>query len=190
MKKIFSILIIAFIVINSFAQSTWKADPMHSKLTFTVIHLGISDIFGLFQKFDVTVTALQPDFSDGVFELSTDVASINTEVKMRDDDLRSSRFFDVEQYPKMTFKSNSINKLGKNRYKLSGDLTMHGITKPVTMEIWFRGTVNDPHSKKEKCGFQLIGTLKRSDFNIGPTFPVIEIGDVVRIVGDGEFFKL
>ncbi len=190
MKKVFSILISALITINSLvAQSTWKADPMHSKLTFTVTHMGISDIFGLFQKFDVTATASQPDFSDAVFELSTDMASINTEVKMRDDDLRSPRFFDVEKFPEMTFKSTSIEKLGENRYKLSGNLAMHGITKPVTMDLWYRGTINDAMSKKTKSGFQLTGTLKRSDFNVGPLFPTTAIGDDVRIKADGEFIK-
>ncbi len=148
MKKLYSILIIAIISVNYlFSQTTWKADPMHSKLTFTVTHLSISDIFGLFQKFDATVISSQPDFSDAVFELSADVASVNTEVKMRDDDLRSPHFFDIEKFPKMTFKSTSISKTEENRYKLSGDLKLHGITKPVTMDLWFRGTINDAMSK-------------------------------------------
>ncbi|HRN58372.1 MAG TPA: YceI family protein, partial [Agriterribacter sp.] len=105
MKKLFSILTVLLLSTALFAQTTWKADPMHSKLTFTVNHLGISDVAGLFKTFDVTAVANQPDFSDAVFELSVDVASINTEVQMRDDHLRSADFFDVETYPKMTFKS-------------------------------------------------------------------------------------
>ena len=82
MKKIFSILIIAFIVANFLvAKSTWKADPMHSKLTFTVIHLGSSDIFGLSPSFEGAITTSQPASRDTAFELSTDVAYSNTEVK-------------------------------------------------------------------------------------------------------------
>src|SRR5690349_13740559 len=108
MKKLFSVVIIALISTFSFAQTSWKVDPMHSKLTFTVTHLGISDVAGLFKKFDVTVTTHKSDFSDAVFELNTDVNSINTEVEMRDNHLRSADFFNVEKYPAMTFKSTSI----------------------------------------------------------------------------------
>jgi len=192
MKKLFSILIIVFISVNfSFAQtSTWKDDPMHSKLTFTVVHRGFSDIFGLFQKFDATITASKPDFSDAVFTLSADVSSVNTEVKMRDDDLRSKNFFEVAKYPDMTFKSTSIkNTTGeKNRFKISGDLTMHGVTKQVTMDMWYRGTLYDSTYKKYKAGFQVTGIINRTDFNVGPPDP-FDISTDVMIKADGEFFK-
>jgi polyisoprenoid-binding protein YceI len=190
MKKLFAILILVLTSTNfAFAQTTWKDDPWHSKLTFTVVHKGINDIFGLFQKFEATVTASQPDFSDAVFTLSADVSSINTEVKMRDDDLRSPNFFDAAKYPFMTFKSTSILPTGeKNKYKLSGDLTLHGVTKPVTMDLWFRGTIEDAMSKKTKAGFQLTGILNRADFNVGPPSGA-DISADVRIKADGEFIK-
>jgi len=192
MKKLFSILIIVFISVNfSFAQtSTWKDDPMHSKLTFTVVHRGFSDIFGLFQKFDATITSSKADFSDAVFTLSVDAASVNTEVKMRDDDLRSKNFFEVAKYPDMTFKSTSIkNTTGeKNRFKISGDLTIHGVTKQVTMNMWYRGTLYDSTYKKYKAGFQVTGIINRTDFNVGPPDP-FDISTDVMIKADGEFFK-
>jgi polyisoprenoid-binding protein YceI len=190
MKKIIFILIFALSLVNfSFAQTSWKDDPMHSKLTFTVVHRGFSDIFGLFQKFDVTVTASKPDFSDAVFILSVDVSSINTEVKMRDDDLRSPNFFDVVKYPTMTFKSTSIqNTTGiKDRFKITGDLTLHGVTKTITMDLWYRGTIHDDMTKKDKAGFQLTGIISRTDFNVGPPDPT-DISTDVRIKADGEFF--
>ena len=174
MKKLIFIFIIVFGLINlSIAQASWKDDPMHSKLTFTVVHKGFSDVFGLFQKFDATITASKPDFSDAVFILSVDMSSINTEVKMRDDDLRSPNFFEVAKYPTMTFRSTSIhNTTGiKDRYKITGDLTLHGVTKPVTMDLWYRGTIHDAMSKKDKAGFQLTGILNRTDFNVGPPGP-------------------
>jgi polyisoprenoid-binding protein YceI len=94
MKKLFTILFIIGAANYSFAQTTtWKDDPQHTKLTFTVTHQGLSSVFGLFQKFNVSITSSKPDFSDAMFELSADVASINTEVKMRDDNLRSPNFF-------------------------------------------------------------------------------------------------
>src|SRR5690606_27409463 len=103
------------------AQGTWKADPAHSKMTLSITHLGISDILGLFQQSDASITASEADFSDAVFALTVDAASINTEVQKRDDHLRSADFFDVEKFPTITFKSTGIKKTGKNRYKLSGD---------------------------------------------------------------------
>ena len=191
MKKLSFVLLILVSSNILFAQTTtWKDDPWHSKLTFTVTHKGFSTIFGLFQKFDATVSSSKPDFSDAVFNLSVEVTSVNTEVKMRDDDLRSSNFFEVTKYPTMTFKSTSItNTTGmKDRFKITGNLTMHGVTKSVTMDLWFRGIINDAMSKKDKAGFQLTGIINRTDFNVGPPDP-LDISTDVLIRADGEFFK-
>jgi len=187
MKKI---TLAALLLVSSFtliAQTTWHNDKAHSKLTFDVTHLGISDISGLFNDFDVSITANKADFSDAVFELTTDMATINTEVKMRDDHLRSADFFDVEKFPTMTFKSTSIQNAGKGKYKLTGNLTVRGITKTVTMDLWYRGTIENPQSKVKTAGFQLTGVINRSDFNIGPKFPEMAISEAVRIKADGEF---
>ncbi len=189
MKKLFSLLIVAFLSTSLFAQTKWNSDPMHSKLTFSVTHMGISDVDGLFNKFQATATADEADFSDAVFELSVEVPSINTQVEMRDNHLRSADFFEVEKYPTMTFKSTSIKKVSKDKYKLSGDLTLHGITKPVTMDLWYRGTNVDKESKKSTSGFQLTGVIKRSDFNVGPKFPAPILSDEVKIKADGEFIS-
>jgi polyisoprenoid-binding protein YceI len=189
MKKLLSFLIVALLSTPIFAQTTWKADPMHSKLTFSTTHLGISDIAGLFKTFDVTVTANQENFSDAAFTLSADLGSINTEVEMRDNHLKSADFFEVEKYPKMTFKSTAIQKNGKDKYKLTGNLTIRDITKPVTMDLWYRGTIENPQSKATTAGFQLTGKIKRSDFNVGPKFPAPMISDEVRIKADGEFIQ-
>ena len=189
MKRLFSLLIVAFFSTAVFAQTTWNVDPMHSKLTFSITHLGISDVDGLFNKFSASAITNKADFSDAVFELSTEVASINTQVEMRDNHLRSADFFEVEKYPSMTFKSTSISKVSENKYKLNGNLTLRGITKPVSMNLWYRGTVEDAKSKKSTSGFQLTGTLKRSDFNIGPKFPSPILSDEVQIKADGEFIK-
>ena len=189
MKK--SLLAVAlFLQASLFAQTTtWKNDKMHSKLTFTVTHLLVSDVDGLFKNFDVTITATKPDFSDAVFELSADVSSINTEVDMRDNDLKSANFFDVANYPKITFKSTSIKPDGQNKYKLTGNLSMHGVTKSVTMALWYRGTTENLMSKKPDAGFKLTGTLQRSDFNIGSKMSTAVVSDEVEIKADGEFGK-
>jgi polyisoprenoid-binding protein YceI len=189
MKRITTIIAALFFSTFLLAQTTWKADPMHSKLTFSTVHHGISDIAGLFKTFEITATSSKTDFSDAAFELSTDLASIDTEVEKRDNHLRSAEFFEVEQYPKMTFKSTSIKKIGKGKYKLMGKLTLHGITKPVTIHMWYRGTIENPQSKAITAGFQFSGILKRSDFNIGTKFPAPMISDEVKIKADCEFIK-
>ena len=189
MKFIFLFMISLALGTTGIAQSTWKADPMHSKVTFSAPHMGISDIDGLFKTFELSARSSQADFSDAVFELSVDVASIDTEVQPRDKHLRSGDFFEVEKFPKMTFKSTSVKKNGKDRYKLTGDLTIRGITKPVTMDFWYRGTTQNPQNKATTAGFKVTGTIKRSDFGVGPNFPPPMIGDEIAIQVDGELIK-
>ncbi len=194
MKKSFVFLILAlagssFFSPSVFAQSTWSADPMHSKLAFSIVHSAISDVDGAFNKFEAIAVAKNADFSDAVFNLSVDVASINTLVEMRDKHLRSADFFDVEKFPTMTFKSNGIKKVAQHKYKLTGDLTLHGVTKAVTMDLWYRGTIVNPKSKANVAGFQLTGTIKRADFNIGPKFLAPMLSDEVKIKADGEFIQ-
>ena len=189
MKKVFSLLFVALISTSVFAQTTWNVDNAHAKLAFSTVHLGISDVSGSFNEFDATIVAAEEDFSDAVFKLTVDVASIDTKVGMRDDHLKSADFFEAEKYPEMTYKSTSIRKAGEDRYALTGDLTLHGVTKPVTMELWYRGTIENEQSGAITSGFQVTGTIKRTDFNVGPSFPFGMISDEVTIKADGEFIK-
>lgn len=187
MKKLSLFLVMLMMNITLFAQKKWNVDPYHTKLTFSTVHLGISDVEGWFEDFDITMYSDKEDFSDARFELTVKVKSINTAVQMRDDHLRSADFFEIETYATMTFRSTAIHKMWTNRYKLTGELTMHGVTKTVTMDLWYRGTITNPQSNATTAGFQLTGTLKRSDFNIGKDFPNAMISDKVEIKADGEF---
>lgn len=192
MKKISLILalIAVFLTFNLNAQSVWKQDPNHSKLGFVVTHLSIADVTGYFTTFDVTVTSSQADFSDAVIEMTADINTINTGIEARDKHLKSADFFDAATYPTMTFKSTSIEKSGDKSFKLKGNLTMHGVTKEITVELIHRGTIQNPMANNaDVAGLQILGTLKRSDFNIGSTFPDFAISDEVRIKADGEFSK-
>jgi polyisoprenoid-binding protein YceI len=189
MKKL-AIILSAFIVFTSFTTLvTWKNDKPHSQLGFTVTHLGVSDISGTFNDFDVTVTATKDDFSDAVFELTADVASIDTRVEARDKHLKSADFFDAEKYPTLTFKSTSLKNVGKDNYKLTGNLTLHGVTKELILDLVYRGTTENPMSKKKTAGFKLTGIIDRSDFNIGSNFPAAIISNNVNIEADGEFVR-
>ena len=190
MKKI-TLLLAAFFTLTAFTVtvSTWQNDDPHSQLGFTVTHLGIADVSGTFNDFDVSVKSSKPDFSDAIFELTAKTASIDTRVEARNNHLKSADFFDVAKYPSLDFKSTSIKKAGKSKYKLTGDLTLHGVTKAVTLDLLYRGTTENPMSKKQTTSFQLTGTIKRSDFNVGPGFPAPMISDEVRIKADGEFLQ-
>lgn len=190
MKGIFTLVIgLTFFASSSFAQETWNVDKAHAKVTFSTVHNTISDVEGLFNSFDATITSTEDNFNDAVFTLRVDVSSIDTEVEMRDNHLRSADFFEVETYPEMTFKSTSIEKTAeKNHYQLKGDLTIKDITKPVNMHMWYRGTIENDKGQKI-AGFQVTGTINRFDFNVGKDFPEALISNEVLIKADGEFIK-
>lgn len=189
MKKYFTLVLLLTISLNSFAQKTWTADPNHSKLSFSIIHLGISSIDGLFNNFEASLKTSKDDFSDATFEMTADVNSINTQIDARDQHLRSDEFFDVVKFPKMTFKSTSIKKDGKEkgRYILVGNLSMHGITKQITLHLWYRGTALNPANNSNVAGFQITGSLKRSDFDLGSKYPEPMLSNEVKIKADCEF---
>ncbi|MNK06554.1 hypothetical protein D3C87_244530 [compost metagenome] len=190
MKKTVLYLFIATLSFCAQAQTTWKTDPMHSRAGFTIDHLGITDVTGFFEKFDVTVTTSKSDMSDGKFEFSADVNSINTSVKMRDDHLKSPDFFDAEKNPKITFSSTSLKKVSTNKYKVTGNLTLHGVTKSVTLDLYYRGTAKNPAANNDEvAGIQVTGVIKRSDFNLGTKFPAPMLSDEVVIKVDGEYAK-
>lgn len=190
MKKL-TVVLSAFILLSAFTLSNnvWKNDAPHSQLGFTVKHLGISDVSGTFNDFEVTVNSSKPDFSDAVFEMTAKTASIDTRVEARNNHLKSADFFDAAKYPNLAFKSTTLKKAGKDKYKLFGNLTLHGVTKPVTMDLEYKGSVENPMSKKQTAGFQVTGVIKRSDFNLGNGFPAPMISDEVRIKADGEFVQ-
>lgn len=189
MKKIFTLLTVALISTAAMAQSTWKVDKAHSRLQFTITHLMVSDVDGFFKDFDVTIVAAKPDFSDAKISLVAQTASVNTDNEKRDTHLKSDAFFDVTKNPALTYTSTSITPTSPGHYKLLGNLTLNGVTKPVTMDLWHRATVTNAQSKKENAGFKVTGTIKRSDFNFGKGFGAATLSDEVVITANGEFGK-
>lgn len=188
MKKLTISFILLFIPLSVFAQETWVQDPYHSKLGFTVTHLGIADVPGHFEDFSVSITASEDDFSDAQIELTVQTASINTRVGDRDDHLRSGDFFDVEEFPEMTFTSSSIRVIEEGVYELTGDLTLLDVTKEITVNMVYRGTVDNPMADGAPvAGIQITTTIDRSEFGLGDGFPPPMISNEVRIKADGEF---
>lgn len=154
------------------AQSTWKADNAHSKVGFSITHLMISEVEGHFGEFDITATADEA-FSEPAFTVDLKTASVDTDNDRRDNDLKSDHFFDVETYPSISFKSTTFEKTGEKTFKLTGDLTMHGVTKPVTLEGKLNGIITDQRSQKLKAGLKLTGTINRLDFMVGGESPMV-----------------
>lgn len=143
----------------------WSFDKSHSKVQFAVTHLMISETVGQFGDFDGSVTASKEDFTDAQITFTIKVASINTDNADRDNHLRSADFFDAEKHPDITFKSKSLKKIDGKRYKLSGDLTMHGVTKPIELDVTFNGMAKSPWGQTV-AGFKLNGTLNRTDYGL------------------------
>ncbi|RFZ85605.1 polyisoprenoid-binding protein [Mucilaginibacter terrenus] len=172
-----------------FAQSTWKVDKAHSRVTFTITHLAVSDVDGSFKDFDATIVAAKPDFSDAKVSFTANTATVNTDNERRDGHLKSAEFFDVEKFPALTFTSTSIAPAGTNKYKLKGNLTLHGVTKPVTLDMAYRGTITNPMTKAPDAGFKVTGTIKRSDFGFGSKYGAPMLSDEVELTANGEFLK-
>lgn len=189
MKKVSLFVLFALLSTSIFAQTTWTADKAHSQVSFAITHLGISEVEGLFRDFEATIVASEEDFSDAKYNVVIDMNSVDTGIEMRDNHLRTPDFFDVEKYPKMTFESTSSEKVSEGKYKVTGDLTFHGVTKPVTLDVWHRGTIPHPQNGEPVAGFQITGTVNRSDFNVGAGFPEPALSDEVKIKVDAEFQK-
>lgn len=188
MKKIAVVVSSLLISAASFAQ-TWTVDKAHSRLGFGITHMTISQFEGNFKSFEATITSSKEDFSDATFEISADVASINTDNERRDGHVKSPDILDAEKFPKLTFKSTSFKLVSGKQYKLTGDLTFHGVTKPVTLDVTLNGTVTNPQSKKTIAGFRFTGSFKRSDFGIAPNMPGAMLSDDVQLLANGEFVK-
>lgn len=187
MKKITFALLLAAASFSTYAQTSWKSDPMHSQMKFDITHMGINTVSGSFTEFKAEIQASKPDFSDAKLDVTAQAASINTGVEPRNNHLKSADFFDVEKFPTLHFESTSLKKAGKNQYKLAGNLTMHGVTKPVVLDLTYRGTVPNPRSKKDVAGFHMSGEIKRSDFGIGEKFAEAMLSETVVVSADGEF---
>jgi polyisoprenoid-binding protein YceI len=188
MKKSLMGLGLLFATVSAFAQ-TWSLDKAHAKLGFEVTHLMVSSVEGSFKIFDVKVTASKDEFADAVVELTADAASIYTDNDKRDEHLRSADFFEVAKYPTLTFKSTSFTKTGDKKYTLAGNLTLHGVTKPVTLEATLNGTAVHPYTKKTIAGFKVTGTIKRSDFAVGKGTPGGIVSEDVQLNANLELIK-
>jgi polyisoprenoid-binding protein YceI len=161
---------------------TWNVDPIHSSVEFHVKHLGIATVKGVFKEFEGSLQ-VGPDGATAAG--SVKVASIDTREEKRDGHLRSPDFFDAEQFPEITFKSTSITPLGGEDFEVTGDFTIHGVTKPLTLSATLEGAETDPEGNK-RVGLSANGQINRGDY--GMTFNMalgsgnVVVGEKVKIL--------
>jgi len=147
------------------ALETWQVDPIHSCIHFSIRHFVVSKIHGRFTKWGGTLQLDEAAPTSSQVEIQIDPTSIDTNEPRRDGHLQGPDFFDVAQYPQITFKSTRVEPLGGDRYRVTGDFTMRGVTKPITLEVEHGGSVKDPWGNN-RGGFSLKGSINRKDFGM------------------------
>ncbi len=147
----------------SVPAGTWKVDPVHSSVEFQVKHLGIATVKGQFKEFEGTVE-VGPDGAVAYGTVKT--ASVDTREPQRDDHLRSADFFEVEKYPEIGFRSTAIRATGEDEFEIDADLSIHGVTRPVTLKATLEGYEPEDHQGKTRVGLSASAQINRSDFEM------------------------
>ena len=173
-------------------MATYKIDNAHSEITFKVRHLMISNVTGHFTKFDATMVCKNDDFTDASVSFETDVTSVTTNQEQRDVHLMSDDFFNAEKFPKITFRSTSVEKKSDEEYILHGDLTIRDVTKNIPLKVEYNGQMKDPWGQ-EKLGFELKGKISRKEFglkwNAVTEAGGVVAGDEVRLLINVQMIK-
>jgi len=165
-NNIFTLIAISAISFTANSQTTnWKLDNSHSSIGFSVDHLVVSETVGQFNDYTATITADKEDFTDAKFEITIQTKSVDSRDEKRDEHLRGNDFFDSEKYPTITFKGKEFKKVSGNKYKVIGTFTLHGVTKEVTFDATFGGTVKDPWGGT-RAGLKLSGEIDRYDYGL------------------------
>jgi polyisoprenoid-binding protein YceI len=173
-------------------KTTWAIDPSHSKIGFKVKHLMISNVLGNFREFTGQITTSGNDFSTAEISVSLNSASVDTEIADRDTHLKSADFFDVINFPKITFEGKGLKDLGDDMYELTGDLSIKGVSKQVVLAVEFGGLMTDPWGNV-KAGFSITGKMNRKEWGLNWNAALeaggLLVGDEVKINCDVELIK-
>jgi polyisoprenoid-binding protein YceI len=174
-------------------MSNFKIDPSHSEVSFKVKHLMISTVTGQFGAFDAEMAAEQADFSDAKINFNAEINSISTNNSQRDEHLKSADFFDAAAHPKLEFTSTAFRKTDDNNYQLEGNLSLHGIVKPIVFEVEYAGQMTDSYGN-EKHGFEINGKINRKDYDLNWSAVTeaggIVVSDEVKIAVNAQFVKI
>jgi polyisoprenoid-binding protein YceI len=186
----FAVMFLALLALASTATAqtpTWKIDPMHSSAQFAVTHLGVSTVRGAFTKVTGSANFDPADPSKDSLEADIDASSVDTRVDMRDKDLRSPNFLDVEKYPAINFRSRQIKKAGEGKLQIVGDLTIHGVTKEVVLDVAGPSApIKDPYGNR-RIGASATTKINRKDFGVNGAPGVV--GDEISITIDAELIQ-
>jgi polyisoprenoid-binding protein YceI len=192
MPRVLSTLVAAtalLFTLTAAAQDTWQLDPNHSSAQFSVRHLGVSTVRGAFTKVSGTVQYDPANLGKSSIQATIDAASVDTRVEMRDNDLRSPRFLDAQKYPTISFQSKKVEAAGAGKLKVTGDLTIHGVTKEVVLDVdGPTQAIKDPMGKDRlRMGASATTKINRNDFGVSG-LPGI-VGDDITITLDVEMTK-
>jgi polyisoprenoid-binding protein YceI len=170
-------------------KTTWQIDPDHSKMEFSILHMLISQITGHFKSLQGKVITEGDDFSGSYAEIILDASSIDTNNPSRDLHLVSQEFLDAPRFPQISFQSTSVKKIKDNIYRVDGTLTLHGISRPLDLQVGYNGKITDPNGNT-RAGFRISGKINRKDFGINWSAHLDEgglvAGDVIDIYGNME----
>jgi polyisoprenoid-binding protein YceI len=169
------------------APEKFELDKPHTQIIFSVNHLGFSTSYGKFTDYAGTINLDQQEPKNSDVDVTIQTASLDMSDEKWDEHLKSKDFFDVEQFPTMTFKSTKVEVTGDKTANVTGDLTLHGVTKPVTLAVTYNGTGKHPMMDRMETGFEATGKIKRSDFGMGYGVPAV--GDDVNITISVEAFQ-
>ncbi|WP_108671657.1 YceI family protein [Peribacillus acanthi] len=165
-------------------KNTWVLDTTHSSVDFSIRHMMVSNVKGSFNSFTATIEADPTDLTTANIQFSIDLESVDTRNADRDNHLRTADFFDIEKYPQLTFVATSIVKTGENEYDVTGDVSLHGVTRSEKFAVTFEGEGKDPWGN-EKAGFSGKGSINRSDYGLTWNAALetggILVGDQVKI---------
>ena len=184
---------VALLVPGLGQTATWQSDPNHASVQFAVRHLMVATVRGTFDKFDVTATIDENDVSQSWVEATIEVASVNTRNEKRDNHLRGADFFDVTKHPTITFKSRTVEKVQDNAYKVTGDLTLMGVTQEVVLDVTGSPkAIKDPRGNS-RLGGAAVTTINRTDYGLSHNSVLesggVAIGEEVEITIDIEFLQ-
>jgi polyisoprenoid-binding protein YceI len=189
MKRLFIFAFVSALLLvlsQSARADSYKIDPDHATALFASQHFGAGYVWGRFDKVSGAFTLDDSDPTKDTFQISIDVASLDTNVAARDTHLKSADFFNAAQYTTIDFKSTSVKKIGDKALEVTGDLTVHGVTKSIKINVALTGTNNDPQGKT-RSGLETLFTLKRSDYGMDK-LPTVA-GDEIRLISDVEGIK-
>jgi len=177
----------AVLTLPAAAATTWQIDPAHSSAQFAVKHLAISTVRGAFTKVQGTVQFDDKDITKSSVDVTIDPGSVDTRQPDRDKDLRSDHFFDVDHFPTITFKSKKVEQVAPGKLKVTGDLTIHGVTKEVVLDVdGPSDPIKDPFGGKQRMGLNASTKILRKDFGVGMNYGSAMIGDEISITIDAE----